>query len=207
MDFFRELRELRGNQGREEEEEGVISVELIAMIVPQALQDLPEKITPESSASSRARDNGGDHHTSPSSSSSSKETPSREDETGNVVGNEPDLPVVGEWENRVITGRLSNLRKVPKELPSGFRFRAALHHEVTDSAPSISGYKKLEEMVRSYQIPRTILLRASTQNESAYTVSQTGWILVYVDHFDAGLRFPLPGLIFDLLANYEMALT
>ncbi|GLU06115.1 hypothetical protein SLE2022_231730 [Rubroshorea leprosula] len=120
------------------------------MIVPPALQDLPETITPKSSVSSSARDDGGDHHASPSSSSSSEETPSREEETGNVVGNEPDLPVVKEWENRVITGRLSNLRKAPKELPYGFRFRAALHHEVADSAPSISGYKKLEEMVKSY---------------------------------------------------------
>ncbi|GKV18407.1 hypothetical protein SLEP1_g28796 [Rubroshorea leprosula] len=93
-------------------------------------------------------------------------------------GNEPYLLVVGEWENRVIMGRLSNLRKAPKELPFGFRFRAALHHEVADSAPLISGYKKLEEMVRSYHIPKTILLRACTQNERACTVSQTGWILV-----------------------------
>ncbi|GKV36279.1 hypothetical protein SLEP1_g44428 [Rubroshorea leprosula] len=140
MDFFRELRELRGNQGREEEEEGVISVEPIAMIVPSAL---PETITPESSASSNARDNGGDHHTSPSSSSSSRETPNREEETGNVVGDEPSLPVVGEWENRVITGRLSNLRKAPKELPSDFKFRVVLHHEVADNAPSISRMKGL----------------------------------------------------------------
>ncbi|GKV48708.1 hypothetical protein SLEP1_g55511 [Rubroshorea leprosula] len=181
MDFFRELRELRGNQGRKEEEEGVISVEPIAMIVPPTLQDLPETITLESSASSSAGDDSGDHHISSSSSSSSEETPSREEETGNVVGNEPDLPVVEEWENRLITGRLSNLRKAPKELPSGFRFKAALHHEVVDNASSISGYKKLEEM--------------------------TGWILVYVDHFEAGLRFPLPGLIFDRLAHYELGLT
>ncbi|GKV01662.1 hypothetical protein SLEP1_g14199 [Rubroshorea leprosula] len=178
MDSFRGLIELRGNQGREGEEEGVISVEPVAMIVPPVLQDLLETLTPENSASSSARDDGGDHHASPSSSSSSKETPSREGETGNVVGCERNLPVVEEWENRVITGRLSNLCKAPKELPSGFRFRAALHHEVADSAPSISGYRKLEEMIP-----------------------------VYVDHFKASLRFPLPGLIFDLLADYELALT
>ncbi|GKU99703.1 hypothetical protein SLEP1_g12507 [Rubroshorea leprosula] len=147
MDFFRELRELRGNQGRKEEEEWVISIEPITMIVPPALQDLPERITLESTTSSSAKDD--------------------------------DLPVVGEWENRVITGRLSNLRKAPKDLPAGFRFRAALHHEVADNSPSISGYKKLKEM--------------------------TSWIPVYVDHFEAGLRFPLPGLIFDLLADYELA--
>ncbi|GKU98784.1 hypothetical protein SLEP1_g11734 [Rubroshorea leprosula] len=139
MDFFRELRELRGNQGREEEEEGVISVEPIVMIVPSALQDLLETLTPESNASLSAKDNGGDHHTSLSSSSSFEETPGRKEGTGDVVGNNPDLPVVGEWENRVLTGRLSNLCKAPKDLPVGFRFRVALHHEVADSVPSISG--------------------------------------------------------------------
>ncbi|GKV41929.1 hypothetical protein SLEP1_g49397 [Rubroshorea leprosula] len=153
----------------------------MTMIVPPVLQDLLETRMPESSASSSARDNGGDHHTSSSSSSSFKETPSREEWTGNVVSNVSDLPVIGEWESRTITSRLSNLRKVPKDLPAGFRFKAALHHEVIDSVPSISGYRKLEEM--------------------------TGWMPMYVDHFDAGLRFPLPELIFDLLADYELALT
>ncbi|GKV04598.1 hypothetical protein SLEP1_g16741 [Rubroshorea leprosula] len=124
------------------------------MIVPPALQDLPETMTPESST----RDNGGDHHSSSSSSSSSEETPSREEGTGNVVSNVSDLPVIGEWESRTITGRLSNLRKVPKDLPTGFRFKVALHHEVADNAPSISGYRKLEEMVKAYHISRTILL-------------------------------------------------
>ncbi|GKV01439.1 hypothetical protein SLEP1_g13990 [Rubroshorea leprosula] len=62
-------------------------------------------------------------------------------------------------------------------------------------------------MVRAYQIPKTILLRTGGQNERACTVSRTGWIPVYVDHFDAGLQFPLPGLVFDLLAEYELALT
>ncbi|GKV04478.1 hypothetical protein SLEP1_g16633 [Rubroshorea leprosula] len=93
------------------------------------------------------------------------------------------------------------------DLPAGFKFKAALHHEVADCAPSISGYKRLEEMVRAYHIPQTILLRTGGQNERACTMSPTGWIPVYADHFDAGLRFPLPGLIFDLLAEYELALT
>ncbi|GKV26889.1 hypothetical protein SLEP1_g36103 [Rubroshorea leprosula] len=30
---------------------------------------------------------------------------------------------------------------------------------------------------------------------------------MYVDHFEAGLRFSLPELIFDLLADYKLALT
>ncbi|GKV04133.1 hypothetical protein SLEP1_g16332 [Rubroshorea leprosula] len=120
MDFFRELRELRGNKGREKEEDGVISAKPITMIVPPALQDLPERIMPESSAGSSAKDDCGDHHASPSNNSSSEQTPSHGEDTRDVVGNAPDLIVVGEW--------------------------AALHHEVADNAPSISGYKKLEEM-------------------------------------------------------------
>ncbi|GKU99758.1 hypothetical protein SLEP1_g12557 [Rubroshorea leprosula] len=178
MDSFRERRELQGNQGIEREEKGVISVKPITMIVPPALQDLPKTMTPESSASSSTRDNGGDHHTSSSSSLSSEETHSREEGTGDVVSNVSYWPVIGEWESKTITGRLSNLQKAPKDLPVGFRFKAALHHEVADSAPSISGYRKLEEMIP-----------------------------VYMDHFEAGLQFPLPGLIFHLLANYELALT
>ncbi|GLT83703.1 hypothetical protein SLE2022_019760 [Rubroshorea leprosula] len=207
MVSLRELTELRGDQGREEEGEGVISMEPITMIVPLALQDLPETTTPESSARSSARDNGGDHHTPSSSSSSSEETPSCGEGTGDVVSHVSDRLVIGEWENKTITGRLSNLRKAPKDLPAGFRFKAALHHEVADNTPSVSGLKKLEDMLRAYHIPRTILLRASAKNERACTVSQTGWIPVYVDHFEASLRFPLPGLVFDLLADYELALT
>ncbi|GKV36258.1 hypothetical protein SLEP1_g44407 [Rubroshorea leprosula] len=206
MDFFRELRELRGNQGREEEE-GVIAAEPIAIIVPPELQDLPETITSESNASSSTGDNGDGHHASPSSSSSFGGPSNHEEEPENVGGNEQDLPAAGEWEDRVLPGKLSNIRKAPKDLPARFRFRAVLHHEVADSAPSISGYKRLEEMIREYHIPRTILVRTGGQNERACSVSQTGWIPVYADHFDAGLRFPLPGLVFDLLADYELALT
>ncbi|GKV51995.1 hypothetical protein SLEP1_g58605 [Rubroshorea leprosula] len=207
MVSLRELTEQRGNQGREGEEEGVLSVEPITMIVPPELQDSPESMAPERSTSSSARDDGGDHATASSSSSSTKKTPSREEGMGDVVSSVSDRPVIGEWEGVTIPSRLSNLRKAPKGLPAGFRFKAALHHEVADCAPSISGYKRLEEMVRAYHIPKTILLRTGGQNERACTVSQTGWIPVYVDHFDAGLRFPLPGLVFDLLADYELALT
>ncbi|GKV12597.1 hypothetical protein SLEP1_g23718 [Rubroshorea leprosula] len=170
-------------------------------------QDVPETMASESSTSSSASDNGGNHPSAPSSSSSSKGTPGREEGVGNVVSHVSDRPVMGEWESKTITGRLSNLRKAPKDLPTGFRFRPALHHEVADCAPSISGYRRLEEMVRAHHIPRTILLRTGAKSEKACTVSQTGWIPVYVDHFEAGLRFPLPGLVFDMLANYELALT
>ncbi|GKV05157.1 hypothetical protein SLEP1_g17199 [Rubroshorea leprosula] len=69
------------------------------------------------------------------------------------------------WESKVLSGRLDNLRKAPKTLPVGFRFRAALHHEVVDGAATIKGYKKLEEMVRRYHIPRTVLIRAGTPNK------------------------------------------
>ncbi|GKV02929.1 hypothetical protein SLEP1_g15303 [Rubroshorea leprosula] len=207
MVSLRELTEQRGNQGREGEEERVLSVEPITMIVPSELQDVPETMASESSAGSSASDNGGDHPSAPSSSSSTEETPSCEEGVGDLVSSASDRPVIGEWEGATISGRLSNLRKAPKDLPAGFRFKAVLHHEVADCAPSISGYKRLEEMVRAYHIPKTILLRTGGQNERACTVSGTGWIPVYVDHFDAGLRFPLPGLVFDLLTDYELALT
>ncbi|GKV49754.1 hypothetical protein SLEP1_g56487 [Rubroshorea leprosula] len=180
MVSLRELTEQRGNQGREGEEEGVLSVEPITMIVPPELQDVPETTASENSTGSNASDDGDDHR---------------------------NRPVIGEWESTTIPGRLSNLQKAPKDLPAGFRFRAALHHEVADCTPSISGYKRLEEMVRAYHIPKTILLRTGGQNERACTVSRTGWIPIYANHFDAGLRFPLPGLVFDLLTEYELALT
>ncbi|GKV50661.1 hypothetical protein SLEP1_g57360 [Rubroshorea leprosula] len=99
MDFFKELRELRGNQGGEEEE-GVIAAEPIAMIVPPCLQDFPETMTPESSASSSAGDNGDGHHASPSSSSPSGDSSNHEEEPKNVGGNEHGLPAAGEWENK-----------------------------------------------------------------------------------------------------------
>ncbi|GKV28929.1 hypothetical protein SLEP1_g37915 [Rubroshorea leprosula] len=206
MVSLRELTEQRGNQGREGEEEGVLSVEPITIIVPPELQDVPETMASESSTSSSTSDNGGDHPSAPLSSSS-EGTPGREEGAGDVASHVSDRPVMEEWESRTITGRLDNLRKAPKDLPAGFRFRAALHHEVADCTPSISGYRKLEDMVRAYHIPRTIPLRTGAPNERACTVSQTGWIPVYVDHFDAGLRFPLPGLVYDLLADYELVLT
>ncbi|GKV28125.1 hypothetical protein SLEP1_g37210 [Rubroshorea leprosula] len=138
MVSLRELSELRGNQGGDGEEEGVLLVEPITMIVPPELQDSQETMAPEGNASSSARDDGGDHHVAPSSSSSSEKTPSHEEGMGDVVSHVSDRPMIGEWESRTITGRLDNLRKAPKDLPTGFRFRAALHHEVADCTPSIS---------------------------------------------------------------------
>ncbi|GKV49511.1 hypothetical protein SLEP1_g56260 [Rubroshorea leprosula] len=84
MVSLRELTEQRGNQGREGEEEGVLSVEPITMIVPPELQDVPETMASESSASSSANDNGGDHPNALSSSLSTEETPSREEGMGDV---------------------------------------------------------------------------------------------------------------------------
>ncbi|GKV45804.1 hypothetical protein SLEP1_g52849 [Rubroshorea leprosula] len=146
----------------------------------QYFQDSPETMAYEGSTSSSTGDDGGDLPIASSSSSSTEETPSRKEGMGDVVSSVSDRLVVGEWEGVTIPGRLSNLRKASKDLLAGFRFKAALHHEVADCAPSISG---------------------------ACTVSQTGWIPVYANHFDAGLRFPLAGLVFDLLADYELALT
>lgn len=34
-----------------------------------------------------------------------------------------------------------------------------------------------------------------------------GWVIVYLNSFDAGLRFPLPVIVFYVLADYNMALT
>ncbi|GKV53119.1 hypothetical protein SLEP1_g59663 [Rubroshorea leprosula] len=179
----------RGNQG-EDEDVDVISMEPITMIVPPELQDSPRTATPENSSSS-STSNGSENH----QPSTSRDSPV-EGISGEVHGAE-----------EVLSGRLDNLRKAPKTLPAEFRFRAILHHEVADGVATVKGYKKLEQMVRRFQIPRTILIRAGTPNERACSVSRTGWVPVYVDHFEAGLRFPLPGLVFDVLAEYELALS
>ncbi|GKU89524.1 hypothetical protein SLEP1_g3650 [Rubroshorea leprosula] len=158
MEFFRELRELRGNQGREEEE--------------------------ESSTSSSAGGHSDNHHSTASKGSSSKRTPSevgdgREDANSpSMVPVEANVPMFAEWESKTIGGRFGNICKAPKDLPAGFRFKAALHHDVADNAASIRGYKKLEEMVRQYQIPKTILIRTSMKNERACSVFRTRWVLV-----------------------------
>ncbi|GKV48583.1 hypothetical protein SLEP1_g55383 [Rubroshorea leprosula] len=180
---------------------------------PSSTQDLPRTATPGSDASSSVSGGSEGHHPSTSSDSSMEETASGAEgveEVGCsalVTSAAAEVVVFEGWESKVLSGRLDNLRKAPKTLPAGFKFRAVLHHEVADGAATVKGYKKLEEMVRRFQIPRTILIRAGTPNERACSVSRTGWVPVYVDHFDAGLRFPLPGLIFDVLAEYELALS
>ncbi|GKV04723.1 hypothetical protein SLEP1_g16837 [Rubroshorea leprosula] len=188
MASFHDAQGFRGNQG-EEEDVDVISVELIAMIVPPELQDSPRTAAPESSASSSVCGGSESHRSAPVTSAAAK------------------VVVFEGWENKALSGRLDSLCKAPKTLSAGFKFRAVLHHEVVDGAATVKGYKKLEEMVRRFQIPKTVLIRAGTPNERACSISRTGWVPVYVDHFDAGLRFPLPGLIFDVLAEYELALT
>ncbi|GKU95433.1 hypothetical protein SLEP1_g8797 [Rubroshorea leprosula] len=110
MDSFHDVRELRGNQGREEEE-GVILVELISMIVPPELQDLLKVITPKISASTNIHGGSTGFHSTAST----------------------------DWENKTISRRLSNIWKAPKDLLAGFMFRVALHHEVADGAATIKG--------------------------------------------------------------------
>ncbi|GKU96731.1 hypothetical protein SLEP1_g9933 [Rubroshorea leprosula] len=213
MEFVREVGELWGNQGMEGEE-GVMSIEPIAMIVPPELQDLSKTLTPESSARSSTHEGSGANHSSSSEGSSSEKTLSVGEDVGEGVSSPSpesvevtvDVPMVVGWENKFISGRLSNLRKAPHTLGAEFRFRANFHHEVVDCATSIKGYKRLEEIVRQYHVPRTILLRTGTKNERACIVSPIGWIPMYVDHFDAGLRFPLLVLIFDVLAEYRLAM-
>ncbi|GKV49003.1 hypothetical protein SLEP1_g55777 [Rubroshorea leprosula] len=206
MDFVSEIGELRGNQGMEGEG-NVITVEPITMIVPPELQDVPETPTPERSASSGAREGSSANPTPSSEGSSSENTASTSSPSPESMEVAVNVPPVAGWENKTIGGRLSNLRKAPNTLTAGFRFRVNLHHEVADCPTSIKGYKRLEEVVRQYHVPRTVLLRTGTKNERACSVSATGWIPVYVDHFDAGLRFPLSGLIYDILSEYELALT
>ncbi|GKV29042.1 hypothetical protein SLEP1_g38015 [Rubroshorea leprosula] len=179
MEFVREAGELRGNQGAEGEE-SVISVEPITMVVPSELQDLPETLTPESSASLGAHEGSGANPSPSSEGSSSENTTSASSPSPESIEVAVNVPPVADWENKSIGGRLSNLRKAPHTLTAGFRFRANLHHDVANCATSIKG---------------------------ACSVSATGWIPVYVDHFDAGLRSPLAGLIFDILAKYELVLT
>ncbi|GKV34406.1 hypothetical protein SLEP1_g42781 [Rubroshorea leprosula] len=212
MTSFHDAQEFRGNQG-EEEEVDVISVEPIAMIVSPELQDSPRTTAPESSTSLSAGGGSEGHRPSTSSDSPTNKTPSgvkgvEEVGCSALVTSAATKVVVFEgWEGKVLSGRLSNLRKTPKTLPAGFKFRAALHHEVADGVATVKGYKKLEEMVRRFHIPRTILIRAGTPNERACSVLRMGWVPVYVDHFDTDLRFPLPGIIFDVLAEYELALS
>ncbi|GKU90692.1 hypothetical protein SLEP1_g4655 [Rubroshorea leprosula] len=156
----------------------------------------------------RGAHEGSGANPSPSSEGSSSEnTASANSPSLESMEVAVNVPAVAGWENKAISGRLSNLRKAPHTLTVGFRFRENLHHEVADCATSIKGYKRLEDVVRQYHVPRIVLLRTGTKNERACSVSTTGWIPVYVDHFDVGLRFPLPGLIFDLLSEYELALT
>ncbi|GKV08870.1 hypothetical protein SLEP1_g20441 [Rubroshorea leprosula] len=212
MASFHDAQGFRGNQG-EEEDVDMVSVEPIAMIVPSELQDSPRTTAPESSASSSVGGGPESHQPSTSNDSPTEEIPSEAEGVEEVGCSAPTTSAAAEvvvfegWESKVLSGRLDNLRKAPKTLPAGFKFRAVLHHEVADGAATVKGYKKLEEMVRRFQIPRTILIRAGTPNERACSVSRTGWVPLYVDHFDAGLRFPLPGLIFDVLAEYELALS
>ncbi|GKU95363.1 hypothetical protein SLEP1_g8731 [Rubroshorea leprosula] len=137
-----------------------MSIKPIVMIVPPELQDLPKTLTPESSASSSAHKGSGSHHSSPSKGLSLERTPSGGEgvEEGvsspfpETVDMDVNVPVVAGWEGKTISGRLNNLRKAPQTLAVGFRFKANLHHEVVDSATSIKGYKRLEEIVRIYAV-------------------------------------------------------
>ncbi|GKV13302.1 hypothetical protein SLEP1_g24331 [Rubroshorea leprosula] len=146
------------------------------MIVPPALQDVPETIALESSISSSVDGDSDNHCSSTSRDLSTEGTPSdmRDVEgralsppTTNMEADmvvfeewenklrlsplatkmEANVVVIKEWENKVISGRLDNLRKAPKTLPTGFRFKAALHHEVADGSTTVKRYKKLEEML------------------------------------------------------------
>lgn len=93
-----------------------------------------------------------------------------------------------------------------QDLPTRFKFRVVLYHEVVDGTATVKGFKKLMEAVRQFQIPKTVLVWTIAKNEKACLVSKTGWILIYLHYFEASLRFPLSGLIFDVLVEYDLAL-
>ncbi|GKV33980.1 hypothetical protein SLEP1_g42411 [Rubroshorea leprosula] len=149
MEFFRELRELQGNQEREEEE-GVVSVEPITMVVPLELQDFSKAITLKSSPSSSAHGDADSHHSSTSNSPSAEATPHDGRGEGNshnapvFTNTKESVPVMDVWENIPIIGKLDNIYKVSQNLPLGFRFRVALHHDVADDATTITRFNNLE---------------------------------------------------------------
>ncbi|GKV21532.1 hypothetical protein SLEP1_g31507 [Rubroshorea leprosula] len=153
MASFHDAQGFQGNQG-EEGDVDVISVEPIAIIVPPELQDSPKTAAPRSDASSSVSGGSEGHQPSTSSDSSTEETPSGAEGVEEVGCSAPVTSAAAEvvvfegWESKVLSGRLDNLRKAPKTLPAGFKFRAVLHHEVADGAATVKGYKKLEEMVR-----------------------------------------------------------
>ncbi|GKV24888.1 hypothetical protein SLEP1_g34431 [Rubroshorea leprosula] len=134
------------------------------MIVSLELRDLPKPITLESSAGSSTDGDSNDHCSLASKDSSSERTSSDVGDIGEgtisspTTSTEADVVVFEEWENKVINRRLDNLCKAPKTLLAGFRFRVALHHDVANGLATVKGYKKLEEMVRQYQILKTILI-------------------------------------------------
>ncbi|GKU90468.1 hypothetical protein SLEP1_g4458 [Rubroshorea leprosula] len=149
MASFHDAQEFRGNQG-EDEEVDVILVEPIAMIMLLELQDSPRTAIPKSSASSSAGGDSDDCRASTSSSDiATEETPS-EGYSAPVASVEGEVAVPEGWESK----------------------------GEQDGAATVKGYKKLEEMVRRYQIPKTILIRAGTPNEKACSVSRTGWVPV-----------------------------
>ncbi|GKU93076.1 hypothetical protein SLEP1_g6709 [Rubroshorea leprosula] len=138
-----------------EEEEGVVSVEPIAMIIPLELKDLPEAITLESSASSSMFEGFDNHHSSSSSKSLFSEATPNDDGgvkarngTPTMTSMEESVPLMDAWENKPIVGKLHNIRKASQDLLARFRFRVALYHDMVDSATIVKGFKKLGAMVK-----------------------------------------------------------
>ncbi|GKV40833.1 hypothetical protein SLEP1_g48434 [Rubroshorea leprosula] len=108
-----------------EEEGGVISVEPITTIILPELQDLPETITPDSSASASTHGDSAGHHSTISKGSSLEGMPSEAGDEGEGASNPSMAPV-----------------------EAGMSvFKAALRHEVADGVATIKGYKRLEEML------------------------------------------------------------
>lgn len=78
---------------------------------------------------------------------------------------------------------------------------------MADDKPLIRGLRKLQDVMLDYQILNIVWVRVTSERERACLMAANKWFPMYLDSFEAGLRFPLLGLIFDVLANYGLALT
>lgn len=100
-----------------------------------------------------------------------------------------------------------NIHEMLIDLEARFRFRAALHHKVANGKASIKGLKKLDSLVREYQISSTVLVQAASLNEQACSMLADDRIPIYVDDLMTWLWFLMLRMIFDVLGKYELGLT
>ncbi|GKV28097.1 hypothetical protein SLEP1_g37188 [Rubroshorea leprosula] len=125
---------------------------------------------PESSTNSSVSGNS----TSPSQGSSSESTPSDGEGIEEGVGSpsmvnvEEDVLVFEKWEDKIVNGRLSNICSAPQNMPIGFRFTVALHHEVVNGTTTVKG---LEIPVKAIVFRSLFLCRLSSTQTRWYYIS------------------------------------